>query len=672
MACYYRQNEETTVTIPKYTNETSSGGVTYYDIKVRVAKVEWMVERRYRDFAQLHDKLVEDIAISKKLLPPKKLVGNKQPAFLEQRREQLEAYLQELLIYFRTELPRALAEFLDFNKYDIIYLLQDLAKLFDESGDALLSSKKEYNLSALELQKLGSNFIHFRGAKYSLGTIANRRYTNFSPELEQTLQSENNYQSIKKLSKYAAHHIKWHRGQGNSDLQYFNYLLLDPRVTNKLANRAPGMHCIDVWFTFLSAIFYVGKGKGIRPFVHFLQAEKLLGTPDSIKQAKDPKLALILSIWEQKRGIVLIRGFRGISSADAQTREASMINALGMNHLTNRRVFAISERLSLPCPPNVDRDGKYDFSHVLDFCTQLVALVVTPVKDNASYAQDYNTVDVPIGRSNIIPNRLNFNLNAFRNLKTLKFSALSTENIVDIELLKPTLQTICVHNTTIQNICQVLLCDNLHKYCDVPSLLPEAIRPPSATNGSILISTDAWQELTDLDLTGNLLTQIDGSVRTAPKLRRLVLEQNRIRVVQNLDELPHLQLLSLSGNLIAECVDWHLTMGNLVTLELAQNKLKSLKGLRKLLSLVNLDLSCNQIEDLEEVDYVANLPLLESLRLTGNPLAGSVDYRPRVLARFHERAVEISLDNERGSQQELDTALVLSALLQSKQRQRQK
>ncbi|XP_033235077.1 ankyrin repeat and LEM domain-containing protein 1 isoform X2 [Drosophila pseudoobscura] len=190
----------------------------------------------------------------------------------------------------------------------------------------------------LQLQKLGSNFIHFRGAKYSLGTIASRRYTNFSPELEQTLQSENNYQSIKKLSKYAAHHIKWHREQGNSDLQYFNYLLLDPRVTNKLANRAPGMHCIDVWFTFLSAIFYVGKGKGIRPFVHFLQAEKLLGTPDSIKQAKDPKLALILSIWEQKRGILLIRGFRGISSADAQTREASMINALGMNHLTNRRV----------------------------------------------------------------------------------------------------------------------------------------------------------------------------------------------------------------------------------------------------------------------------------------------------------------------------------------------
>lgn len=146
-----------------------------------MGNVEWFVERRYRDFAQLHEKLVEEISISKKLLPPKKvrplkklkyrlislsynsphvllqLVGNKQPAFLEQRREQLETYLQELLIYFQNELPRLLAEFLDFNKFDIIYLLQDLAKLFNESGDALLSSKKEYNLSALEVNNKTSN-----------------------------------------------------------------------------------------------------------------------------------------------------------------------------------------------------------------------------------------------------------------------------------------------------------------------------------------------------------------------------------------------------------------------------------------------------------------------------------------------------------------------------------
>lgn len=267
--------------------------------------------------------------------------------------------------------------------------------------------------------------------------------------------------------------------------------------------------------------------------------------------------------------------------------------------------------------------GVCDFSHVLEFCSQLEVLIVTPLKENASFAKDYNTVDVPIERSNIIPNRLSFNLNAFRNLKTLKFSALSTENIVDIEVLKPTLETICVRSTTITHINQVLLCDNLHKACDVPSILPE---PPGdhSNADNQLIRTDAWNELTELDLTGNLLTQIDGSVRTAPKLRILVLDQNGIKHVQHLTELPHLRLLSLSANKISECVDWHLIMGNLETLQLSQNQIKSLSGLSKLVSLVNLDLSCNQIDDLNEVHYLANLPVLETLRLTGNPLAGSV------------------------------------------------
>lgn len=73
MSCYFRQNSDTDIAIPKY---VESSGVTYYTIKVRVAQVEWLVERRYKDFDELNEKLVEEIAISKKLLPPKKVNRN--------------------------------------------------------------------------------------------------------------------------------------------------------------------------------------------------------------------------------------------------------------------------------------------------------------------------------------------------------------------------------------------------------------------------------------------------------------------------------------------------------------------------------------------------------------------------------------------------------------------
>ncbi|KAL9915137.1 nischarin isoform 2-T2 [Glossina fuscipes fuscipes] len=451
MSCYFRQNSDTEIAIPRY---FESSGVTYYTVRVRVVQVEWLVERRYKDFDELNEKLVEEIAISKKLLPPKKIVGNKNPSFLEERRQKLEKYLRELMVFFRIQIPRALAEFLEFNKYDIIYLLQDLATLFIESGEALLSNRKQFHFSALQ-------------------------------------------------------------------------------------------------------------------------------------------------------------------------------------------VYAISERLNLPCPPeNIENRGKFDFSHVLDFCTQLEILKVTPVKGHDSFASDYNAVDVPIGSSNIIPKKLKFNLNAFRNIHTLKFYALPPENILDIGLLKPNLQKICVHNTTTTSINQILLCDNVHK---------ENVIVNSPTKADIAVQ-------------GNLLTQIDESVSLVPQLRTLVLEQNRLKNIRNLAELPHLQTLTLSVNLISDCINWHLELGNLITLNLAQNKLKSVKGLRKLLSLVNLDLSCNLIEDIEEVDNIACLPLLETLRLTGNPLASIVDYRSRVLARFHDRASEIFLDSEKGTHKELDTALVLSAL----------
>lgn len=147
-----------------------------------------------------------------------------------------------------------------------------------------------------------------------------------------------------------------------------------------------------------------------------------------------------------------------------------------------------------------------------------------------------------------------------------------------------------------------------------------------------------------------------------PNIQNLILDNNRICNISNLNKLPLLSTLSLCENNITDCSNWYLELGNIVELNLSQNQIKSLRGFQKLYSLVHLDISCNLIASIDEVDNIASLPCLENLRLTGNPVAGSVDYRARVLSRFSSRLNEILLDNEKGNQQELDTALVLSAL----------
>nr|XP_017001918.2 LOW QUALITY PROTEIN: ankyrin repeat and LEM domain-containing protein 1 [Drosophila takahashii] len=191
--------------------------------------------------------------------------------------------------------------------------------------------------SPLQLRNIFDSLVNARGINYSLGTL-HRHQTNFSAELEKTINSEINFKKISHLEKFVRQHSKWYRDNDCINRHYFNYLLLDPRVTNKLRERAGRLHLMDVWYTFLRAIFYVGKGKATRPYVHLKKAQKFLNESNSITLVKDPKLALIVSIWRANRGVLLVRAFQGISSQDAQTREASVIDALSMNHLTNRRL----------------------------------------------------------------------------------------------------------------------------------------------------------------------------------------------------------------------------------------------------------------------------------------------------------------------------------------------
>lgn len=147
-----------------------------------------------------------------------------------------------------------------------------------------------------------------------------------------------------------------------------------------------------------------------------------------------------------------------------------------------------------------------------------------------------------------------------------------------------------------------------------------------------------------------------------PNLRTLSLTRNNISKIENLTHLANLSNLNLSKNAIIDCTQLHTKLGNVLIIDLSQNGIDSLKGFEKLYSLESLDVSSNKICNVEEVKYIGELPCLENIRLTGNPVAVIVDYRIKVLEYFGSRASEIYLDNEKATQKEIDTASVLHAL----------
>lgn len=146
------------------------------------------------------------------------------------------------------------------------------------------------------------------------------------------------------------------------------------------------------------------------------------------------------------------------------------------------------------------------------------------------------------------------------------------------------------------------------------------------------------------------------------KLRYLDLSFNQLCSVFNLTSLPELERVSYSGNIISYLTDLNILLGNVKILDMSQNQIEKLQCFGKLYSLVVLNLSCNRVSSVEEVRFLSDLPCLEVLILTGNPVASTVDYRVRALAYFNKRASDISLDNEKASLMEIDQIAILQAI----------
>lgn len=158
----------------------------------------------------------------------------------------------------------------------------------------------------------------------------------------------------------------------------FIYLLIDPQLSDNLSLNYKGMDKGEVFARFLSSIFYVGKGKRSRPYDHLYDALKLYSkennqvaerlenrrnqmlekrvtsTSDGNKNAalggdvkktasktnqnifqESKKLNKIVDIWKAQLGVVCLHTFNNIMPVEAYTREAAIIEAIGMENLTN-------------------------------------------------------------------------------------------------------------------------------------------------------------------------------------------------------------------------------------------------------------------------------------------------------------------------------------------------
>ncbi|XP_054009472.1 uncharacterized protein LOC128892878 isoform X1 [Hylaeus anthracinus] len=122
---------------------------------------------------------------------------------------------------------------------------------------------------------------------------------------------------------------KWREGISKT---CFNYLLLDPRITKDLPSRAKSMTNSAVWSTFLSSIFYVGKGTRNRPYFHLKDA---FDAWVSNRRSENTKIQSILNIWNAGYGVICLHIYQNTIPVEAYTREAAMIDALGVNKLTN-------------------------------------------------------------------------------------------------------------------------------------------------------------------------------------------------------------------------------------------------------------------------------------------------------------------------------------------------
>ncbi|XP_063796707.1 nischarin isoform X4 [Pseudophryne corroboree] len=340
-----------------------------------------------------------------------------------------------------------------------------------------------------------------------------------------------------------------------------------------------------------------------------------------------------------------IHGIAAVLAEELYHNGEQLLVAGEVFHMRPLQLYAVTQLLRHTKPTCINGDAKTDLGHILDFTCRLKYLKISGTRG-------------PVGTSNIQEHLLPYDLSVFKSLCQIEISHSDAKLIKGFTSCKKALATMTVQYST-SSMKEILV--------------PEALEfdhweaEGTSSDCPITAVVPKWSTLTTVDMSHNHIASIDDSVKLTPQIEFMALSHNNISSIENLQHLYNLIHLDLSYNKLSALEGVHSKIGNIKTLNLSGNLLESLRGLHKLYSLVNLDLSNNNIKQVEEIQNIGNLPCLENVTLTENPLTIIPDYRTKVLAQFGDRAAEVCLDNTNTTERELDTVEVLKAIQKAKE-----
>lgn len=163
-----------------------------------------------------------------------------------------------------------------------------------------------------------------------------------------------------------------------------------------------------------------------------------------------------------------------------------------------------------------------------------------------------------------------------------------------------------------------------------------------------------------LAVVGCQLTSIEPCFNSLTQLRKLCLQDNAIRKIENLENCVQLEELWLFSNKVVGMENFNKNSA-LSHLNLADNLIRRIGDVTSLTSLAHLDLSGNPIAELNAIDNISDLPMLEQLAFSSPlfescPITELPNYQCYVLSTIAAPRFAM-LDNVRVSKEQMQTAL---------------